>query len=75
MSDRISDQLRCVVVVPDLDTGTAEPCWRVIFANGSEAGARKAAADWAINNPGQPAHLFVRDDSAMAALKVEWSKP
>ncbi len=66
--------LRCVVVVPNIDPGTTGDSWRVIWANGSEAEARKAAQDWALQHPGQEAHLFIRDDTAMAGLCVNWSK-
>lgn len=67
--------LRCVVIVPDLDPGTAEPGWRVLFANGSEAEARKAAAEWLLSNPDSEAHLCIRDDTARAVTRIEWSKP
>lgn len=64
----MSGALRCVVIVPDADG------WRVIWANGTEADARKIAQEWALEHPGQEAHLFIRDDTAVAGLSVNWSK-
>ena len=68
--------LRCAVIVPLLEPHVAgEPSYRVLWANGDEAEARKVAAAWAIENPGHEAHVFVRDDTARAVARVEWTKP
>lgn len=75
--------LRCAVLVPDIDpkanaanvNAPPLPGWRVLWANGDEAEARKIAAEWVRENPGQEAHLFIRDDTARAVTRIEWTKP
>jgi hypothetical protein len=63
------------VLVPSAVPGSDKPDWRVLWANGDEAEARKIAAEWVRENPGQEAHLFIRDDTARAVTRIEWTKP
>ena len=68
--------LRCAVLVPLIDAQlVGEPSYRVLWANGDEAEARKIAAAWAAEHPGHEAHIFIRDDTARAVTKIEWTKP
>lgn len=67
--------LRCAVLVPRLGNHD-HPCdFHVIWANGDEAEARKIASAWVTENPGHEAHIFIRDDTARAVTKIEWTKP
>jgi hypothetical protein len=70
--------LRCAVLVPVCTAGPDDGMsqqWSVLWANGDEAEARKIAAAWAADHPGYEAHIFIRDDTARAVTKIEWTKP
>jgi hypothetical protein len=41
----------------------------------ARAEARKIASAWVTENPGHEAHIFIRDDTARAVTKIEWTKP
>ena len=66
--------LRCAVLAWGLDPNTAEPAWIIIFANGDEGQARKAAADWLERNPEGECQLMIAPPECRARIvtKVEW---
>lgn len=69
---------RCCVIVfeasePDADLAPALVP-HVIWINGDEGDARKAADAWCRANPGQPAHIMVIDDTLVAELVVKGVK-
>ena len=70
-----TNPLRCAVLVPWVGNNDHACDLRVVWANGDEAEARKIASTWATENPGHEAHIFIRDDTALAVTKIEWTKP
>ena len=60
------------VLAPADDSVTG---FQLLHVNGDVSHCREIAAAWAKDNPGKVAHVMVLQDSATAALTVEWSKP
>jgi hypothetical protein len=58
---------RCCVIV-------FEPEPRILWLNGDEGDARRAAAEWCAAHIGEPAHIMVLDDTLRAEILVKGSK-
>jgi len=65
---------RCCVIVVELDHETAEPAPRILWMNGDEGEARKAADAWCLEHVGEPAHIMVIDDTRRAEVVVKGRK-